>query len=44
MTLQNTHRALLAPRVRATIEFLLDVFARDEALHVPLGALRAYWA
>ncbi|MFL6633713.1 MAG: substrate binding domain-containing protein [Massilia sp.] len=44
MTLQYPHRALLAPRVRATIEYLLDVFARDEALHVPLGALRAYWA
>jgi DNA-binding transcriptional LysR family regulator len=44
MTLQYPHRALLAPRVRATIEHLLDVFARDEALHVPLGALRAYSA
>jgi DNA-binding transcriptional LysR family regulator len=44
MTLQYPHRALLAPRVRATIEHLLNVFARDEALHVPLGALRAYSA
>jgi DNA-binding transcriptional LysR family regulator len=41
MALQYPHRALLAPRVRATIEYLLEVFSRDEALHVPLDALRA---
>lgn len=44
MVLQYPHRALLAPRVRATIEYLLDVFSRDDALHVPLDALRAYRA
>jgi DNA-binding transcriptional LysR family regulator len=44
MVLQYPHRALLAPRVRATIEYLLDVFERDEAMHVPLDALRAYLA
>jgi DNA-binding transcriptional LysR family regulator len=44
MVLQYPHRALLAPRVRATIEYLLDAFVHDEALHVPLDALRAYLA
>jgi DNA-binding transcriptional LysR family regulator len=44
MVLQYPHRALLAPRVRATIEYLLDVFSRDDALHVPLDALREYLA
>jgi DNA-binding transcriptional LysR family regulator len=44
MVLQYPHRALLAPRVRATIEYLLDAFSRDDALHVPLDALRAYLA
>ena len=38
------HRALVAPRVRATIDHLLAEFARDEALHVPLGSLAAYAA
>jgi DNA-binding transcriptional LysR family regulator len=44
MVLQYPHRALLAPRVRATIEYLLDAFSRDDALHVPLDALGAYLA
>ena len=44
MVLQYPHRALLAPRVRATVEYLLDVFSRDESLHVPLDALKAYTA
>lgn len=42
MTLQYPHRALLAPRVRATIDYLLDAFAADENLHVPLAALQPY--
>ncbi|BAK77507.1 transcriptional regulator, LysR family [Pseudogulbenkiania sp. NH8B] len=44
MALQYPHRALLAPRVRATVDYLLEAFARDEALHVPLTALHAFSA
>jgi DNA-binding transcriptional LysR family regulator len=44
MALRYPHRALLAPRVRATIKYLLDTFTRDKALHVPLDALNAYLA
>lgn len=44
MVLQYPHRALLAPRVRATLEYLLDAFKKDERLHIPLNALRAYAA
>jgi DNA-binding transcriptional LysR family regulator len=44
MTLQYPHRALLATRVRATIDYLLEVFAADETLHVPLAALKPYAA
>lgn len=42
MVMQYPHRALMAPRVRATIDYLLAAFAKDEALHVPLGMLGAY--
>ncbi|URG49312.1 LysR family transcriptional regulator [Pectobacterium quasiaquaticum] len=42
MTLQYPHRALVAPRVRVTVEYLLDVFAKLEELNVPLGSLRQY--
>lgn len=44
MVMQFPHRALMAPRVRATIDYLLAAFAQDEALHVPLGALSDYFA
>jgi len=44
MTLQYPHRALVAPRVRVTVEYLLEAFANREELHVPLAALRAYEA
>ena len=44
MVLQYPHRAFLAPRVRATVDYLLDAFAREEALHVPLGALADFVA
>ena len=44
MVMQYPHRALLAPRVRAVIDHLLDVFSKDAALHVPLAALKAYGA
>lgn len=44
MTLQYPHRALLAPRVRVTVEHLLEAFARREELHVPREALAAFAA
>ena len=44
MVLQYPHRALVAPRVRATIDYLLAAFSRNEALHVPLPALNAHVA
>ncbi len=44
MTLQYPHRALIAPRVRVTVEYLLETFARLEELHVPLSALKEYEA
>ncbi len=44
MVLQYPHRALMAPRVRVTVDYLLAVFAEDEALHVPLAALDEYAA
>lgn len=44
MTLQYPHRALMAPRVRVTVEHLLEAFAKMEELHVPLAALRAHEA
>lgn len=39
MVLQYPHRALIAPRVRATIDYLTEAFAADAALHIPLAAL-----
>jgi DNA-binding transcriptional LysR family regulator len=42
MVMQYPHRALMAPRVKATIEYLLAAFAEDEALHVPLSNLVAF--
>jgi DNA-binding transcriptional LysR family regulator len=42
MVLQYPHRALMAPRVRVTVEHLLDAFSRDEALHAPWESLSAY--
>lgn len=44
MVLVYPHRALVAPRVRATIDYLLAAFARDEGLHVPLARLAGYVA
>ena len=44
MALQYPHRALMAPRVRVTVDYLLAAFAEDEALHVPLSALDDYAA
>jgi DNA-binding transcriptional LysR family regulator len=44
LVMQYPHRSLMAPRVRATLEHLLEAFARDETLHVPLDALDAHVA
>ncbi|MFJ3055329.1 LysR substrate-binding domain-containing protein [Herbaspirillum sp. NPDC087042] len=44
MSLQYPHRALVAPRVRVAVEYLLERFAAMEALHVPLASLRKYAA
>ena len=44
MALQYPHRALVAPRVRATVDFLLQELAKIEALQVKPEDLRAYWA
>jgi DNA-binding transcriptional LysR family regulator len=42
MVMQFPHRSLMAPRVRATIDYLHAAFAKDEALHVPPSALNNY--
>ena len=42
MALQYPHRALVAPRVRVTVEFLLQAMAHIEALQVSLEQLKAY--
>lgn len=44
MTLQYPHRALVAPRVRVTVEYLLEAFAQREELHVPVSELRKFEA
>lgn len=42
MALQYPHRALIAPRVRATVEFLLEKFSQMDELHVTPQALREF--
>lgn len=42
MAIQYPHRALIAPRVRVTLDYLLDAFSADKMLHLPLDALDAY--
>lgn len=44
MVLQYPHRALLAPRVRATVDYLLEAFKGDETLQLPLARLKDYSA
>ena len=44
MTLQYPHRALVAPRVRVTVDYLLNAFAEMPELHVSESALSAYQA
>ncbi|MBV8634693.1 MAG: LysR family transcriptional regulator [Burkholderiaceae bacterium] len=42
MALQYPHRALVAPRVRVTVEFLLQKLGEIEALRMPPEALREF--
>lgn len=42
MTLQYPHRALVAPRVRVTVEYLLEAFKQRVELHVPAKMLRPH--
>lgn len=44
MALQYPHRALMAPRVRAVLDYLTEALAGDPSLHVPLSALKSYAA
>ena len=44
MVVQYPHRALLAPRIKATLDYLLETFAESASLHIPLEALGAYAA
>jgi len=42
MALQYPHRALIAPRVRATVDFLLAGLAKSEALHMSVADVLRY--
>ncbi len=42
LALQYPHRTFVAPRIRVTVEFLLEKLAQNEALHVSAAALEAY--
>jgi DNA-binding transcriptional LysR family regulator len=44
MALQYPHRALVAPRVRVTVDFLLKELSQVEALHVSLPQLKDFSA
>jgi DNA-binding transcriptional LysR family regulator len=44
MVMQYPHRALVAPRIRATVDYLLETFAQNRSLHVPWETLDAYVA
>ena len=44
MTLQYPHRARVAPRVRVTVDYLLQFFSTLEELHVPVSALKDHEA
>jgi DNA-binding transcriptional LysR family regulator len=44
MALQYPHRALMAPRVRVTVDFLLNGLAGDEALQITRAQLREFAA
>ncbi|AIR70951.1 LysR family transcriptional regulator [Dickeya fangzhongdai] len=42
MVIQYPHRALIAPRVRVTIEYLLEAFSKDSNLTFPYGDLVSF--
>ncbi|RFU93266.1 MULTISPECIES: LysR family transcriptional regulator [Citrobacter] len=42
MVIQYPHRVLIAPRVKVTVEYLLDEFRRDATLHFPLSHLAEF--
>ena len=44
LTLQYPHRAWIAPRVRVTVDYLLQKFEQMEELHVPRASLSAFVA
>ncbi|MFV8605180.1 LysR family transcriptional regulator [Ralstonia pseudosolanacearum] len=44
MAIQYPHRALIAPRVRVVVDYLLEAFATNRALHVPLDSLDEFLA
>ncbi len=44
MVIHYPHRNFVAPRVRAFVEFLLEIFKAEKSLHVSVGDLRDYVA
>lgn len=42
LVIQYPHRALIAPRVRATVEYLLAAFKQDESIHYSLDEMQHY--
>ena len=42
LALQFPHRALIAPRVRATVDFLLESLQEVEALHLSMQDLKPF--
>ncbi|QPK00631.1 LysR family transcriptional regulator [Enterobacter mori] len=44
MVIQYPHRALVAPRVKATVEYLLEAFHQNASLHFPVDRLADYTA
>lgn len=44
MVMQYPHRALIPPRIRATLDYLQEALANDKLLHIPLEALEPYVA
>ncbi|WP_174865960.1 LysR family transcriptional regulator [Pectobacterium polaris] len=42
MVIQYPHRALIAPRVHATVDYLLNAFREDPSLNYPFDQLKIY--
>ncbi|WP_241578890.1 LysR family transcriptional regulator [Rosenbergiella nectarea] len=42
MVIQYPHRALIAPRVKVVVDYLLNEFATKSSLHVPLSNLKEF--